>query len=104
MGFRFRRRVRILPGVSINFSKGAVSTSIGRRGATLNLSKRGARTTIGIPGTGISWQSPTQHWPDGEQSPGPAGDVGDDSSSLLIRWELVAVLVAAAVLIYLGVR
>jgi hypothetical protein len=60
MGFRFRRRVSIFPGLRLNISKSGVSTSIGRRGATLNISKRGTRTTIGLPGSGISWQSPTK--------------------------------------------
>ena len=46
MGFRFRRKLRIFPGLYLNLSKSGVSTSIGGRGATLNLSKRGTRTTI----------------------------------------------------------
>lgn len=36
MGLRFRRSVKILPGVRLNFSKSGVSTSIGGKGATLN--------------------------------------------------------------------
>ena len=55
MGFRFRRSVRPLPGVRLNFSKSGISTSLGGRGATINLGKRGARTTVGLPGTGISY-------------------------------------------------
>jgi len=57
MGFRFRRRLRVMPGVHLNLSKSGVSTSIGRRGATLNLSSKGTRTTVGLPGTGLSYQS-----------------------------------------------
>ena len=55
MGFRFRRSVRIIPGIRLNFSKSGISTSIGGRGATINFSKRGTRTTVGIPGTGLSY-------------------------------------------------
>ncbi len=55
MGFRFRRSVRLLPGVRVNFSKSGVSTSLGVRGATINLSKRGTRATVGLPGTGLSY-------------------------------------------------
>ena len=69
MGFRFRRRVRILPGLNLNISKSGVSTSVGRRGATLNISKRGTKTTIGLPGSGLSWQSPTRPWQGGVQIP-----------------------------------
>lgn len=59
MGFRFRRTIKIAPGVRLNLSKGGVSTSIGRRGATVNLSKRGSKATVGLPGTGLSYSTPT---------------------------------------------
>ena len=55
MGFRFRRSVRIMPGVRLNFSKSGVSTSLGGRGATVNVGPRGTRTTVGLPGTGVSY-------------------------------------------------
>jgi hypothetical protein len=55
MGFRFRRSVRLLPGIRLNFSTRGVSTSVGGRGFNLNFGKRGIRTTVGIPGTGISY-------------------------------------------------
>ena len=46
MGFRFRRSVRIIPGIRLNFSKSGISTSLGGRGATINFSKRGTKTTV----------------------------------------------------------
>lgn len=55
MGFRFSKRVKILPGVSLNISKSGISTSIGPRGAKVNTGKRGTRATVGIPGTGVSY-------------------------------------------------
>lgn len=55
MGFRFRKSVRLLPGVRLNLSKGGVSTSIGGPGATVNIGKRGVRGTVGIPGSGLSY-------------------------------------------------
>jgi len=57
MGFRFRKTIRILPGVRLNVSKTGISTSIGGRGATVNVGKRGVRGTIGIPGSGLSYSS-----------------------------------------------
>lgn len=59
MGFRFRKSIKILPGVKINLSKkGISSVSIGRPGATVNIKSDGTkRATIGIPGTGISYQT-----------------------------------------------
>lgn len=57
MGFRYRKRIRIAPGLSINISKSGVSTSIGGKGATLNISGKGVRSTVGVPGTGLSYSS-----------------------------------------------
>ncbi|GGJ06573.1 DUF4236 domain-containing protein [Halopseudomonas pertucinogena] len=54
MAIRFRKSVKIIPGVRVNFGKKGISTSIGVRGATVNLSKRGTRVTASIPGTGLS--------------------------------------------------
>lgn len=54
MALRFRKSIKIAPGVRINLSKSGVSTSLGVKGATVNLSKRGTRVTTGIPETGIS--------------------------------------------------
>ena len=55
MGFRFQRRIKIAPGISLNLSKSGVSTSIGPRGAKVTLGHGKVRTTIGVPGTGLSY-------------------------------------------------
>lgn len=56
MGFRFRKSIRLFPGVRVNISKkGVSSVSIGPRGANLNVGENGSRVTVGIPGTGISY-------------------------------------------------
>ena len=53
MGFRFFRRMKIAPGVSLNFSRSGVSPSFGRRGARVTVGRHGVRKTVGIPGTGL---------------------------------------------------
>ena len=53
--FRFRRSVKIAPGVRLNFSKSGVSTSIGTRGAHVTLGHGKVRETVGIPGTDVSY-------------------------------------------------
>ena len=53
MGWRFSRRIRVLPGVRINLSRSGASLSLGGRGFTKTIGKSGIRTTVGIPGTGI---------------------------------------------------
>ena len=57
MGFRFRQRLKVIPGVYLNVSPGGMSVSIGGRGATVNVSHRGTRLTVGIPGSGVSYQT-----------------------------------------------
>lgn len=54
MGLRFRRSVKIMPGVRVNLGKKGASVSVGRRGANMTMGKNGVRTTVGLPGTGLS--------------------------------------------------
>ncbi len=53
MGFRFWRRMKIAPGLTLNLSKSGPSLSVGRRGAKFTVGPRGTRATVGIPGTGL---------------------------------------------------
>ncbi|WP_218726642.1 DUF4236 domain-containing protein [Pseudomonas sp. D1HM] len=54
MALRFRKSFKIAPGVRINLSKSGVSTSVGGKGLTANLSKRGTRITTSLLGSGLS--------------------------------------------------
>lgn len=54
MGLRFQKRIKILPGIGINLSKSGISTSLGVKGAHVTLGHGKTRTTLGVPGTGIS--------------------------------------------------
>lgn len=53
MAFRFTRRVKIAPGLSLNLSKSGMSLSAGPRGAKITVGSRGVRATAGLPGTGL---------------------------------------------------
>ncbi|GBE15197.1 MAG TPA: DUF4236 domain-containing protein [Proteobacteria bacterium] len=57
MAFRFWRRVKIAPGVTLNLSKAGGSFSLGPRGAKFTVGSRGKRATMGIPGTGLFYTS-----------------------------------------------
>ena len=65
MSFRFRRSARLGP-LRFNFAKGGLSSiSVGGRGASFNIPvsrSGGPRTTVGLPGTGLSWS--VEHSPD----------------------------------------
>jgi hypothetical protein len=54
MGFRFRKSVKIAPGVKINLSKSGMSTTIGGKSLFMSIGSRGAYLNTGIPGTGVS--------------------------------------------------
>lgn len=56
MGFRFYRRLNILPGLSLNLSGSGLSASFGPRGAKLTVGPRGVFSSLGLPGTGISYR------------------------------------------------
>lgn len=56
MGLRFRKSVKLLPGVRVNFNLHSTSVTLGGRGFHTTYSSTGRVTrSIGIPGTGISY-------------------------------------------------
>lgn len=55
MSLRFRKSMKVMPGVRLSLSKGGVSTSFGTTGARMTLGSDGkVRGTVGIPGSGLS--------------------------------------------------
>lgn len=56
MGWRFRKSVKIAPGVRVNFGKKSTSVSVGGKGYRKTFSSTGKVTTsVGIPGSGLSY-------------------------------------------------
>ena len=78
--FRFRKTISVLPGVHVNLSKTGISTSVGGKGATLNVGHGKRMVTLGIPGTGLSYRTPA-------------------NATLLVVLAIVAVVVGLAWLI-----
>jgi len=56
MGFRFRKSLKVAPGVRLNLSKSGVSATLGVPGSNVNIG-RNSRVTVGVPGSGLSYQS-----------------------------------------------
>ena len=50
---RYRKRISILPGISINLSKSGISTTFGIKGLSVNVGSKGSYLNTGIPGTGL---------------------------------------------------
>jgi hypothetical protein len=56
MGLRFRKSIKILPGVKLNLSKSGVSVSLGGKGLHANIGTSGRLTgTASLKGTGLSY-------------------------------------------------
>lgn len=94
MGLRFRRTIKLFPGVRLNLSKSGVSTSVGVRGVHVTVGHGKTRTTVGIPGSGLSYTETTP-----KRSPSVMPRVaGAPRRSSLAFWIVVCMFVALVVL------
>lgn len=56
MGHRFRKSIKVAPGVKVNLNKKSASVTLGGKGAHYTVNSKGKRTaSVGIPGTGLSY-------------------------------------------------
>jgi hypothetical protein len=55
MGWRFQKRKKLLPGVTLNVGKRGASVSAGPRGAKVNAGTRGVGATVALLGTGLAY-------------------------------------------------
>jgi Protein of unknown function (DUF4236) len=53
MSLRFRRSLRIAPGVRLNLGLHGAGLSVGPRGLHVGVNRRGIYSSAGIPGTGL---------------------------------------------------
>ena len=53
MGWRYRKRINILPGIHLNISKSGISTNVGVKGASVTFGPKGTYVNTGLPGTGL---------------------------------------------------
>ncbi|MCI9227091.1 MAG: DUF4236 domain-containing protein [Dorea sp.] len=60
MGLKFRKSIKVAPGVKLNLNTKSSSVTLGTKGAHCTVNTTGKKTTsVGIPGTGISYVSTT---------------------------------------------
>lgn len=87
MGLRFRKSIKILPGVKLNLGKKSAGVSVGTTGARYSVNSSGRKTsTVGVPGTGLSY------------SKSSGGKKSDKGSNTVLPWRLI---IAVAVLIFI---
>lgn len=85
MALRFRRRIRLMPGVHLNVGTRGLSVSAGIRGASITAGARGVYANAGVPGTGLSFRervsgrSPTSR-PSERRSSSPSALVSPNQS------------------------
>lgn len=53
MALRFRRTLKIAPGVRLNLTKTGVSARVGPRGAGVTVGTSGTTVSAGLPGSGL---------------------------------------------------
>jgi uncharacterized protein (TIGR03382 family) len=55
MGWRFQKRKKLLPGVTLNVGKRGLGVSAGPRGAKVSAGPRGVGMTLSLLGTGLAY-------------------------------------------------
>ena len=94
MSLRFRRSIRIAPGVRLNLGLHGAGVSIGPRGFHVGMNRRGMYTSAGIPGTGLyaihHLRGPS------DEHPSVAGNASGFLVGIRIAVALFAVLVVVA--------
>lgn len=76
--FRFRRVINLIPGLRLNLSKSGASTSLGIKGLHYTIGPQGTRTTVGLPGSGLSY---TDYHPYAKSSSGKGSSGGGPALS-----------------------
>lgn len=89
---RFQKRIKVIPGVTVNLSRKGVSTSLGVTGARVTYGHGQQRTTVGLPGTGISHTEIERTAP--PRTPQPEQE--NDTANLLIGIGFIAFLIFGA--------
>jgi hypothetical protein len=103
MGFRFQKRITLLPGIRLNLSKTGASVTVGKPGMSVNLGKDGASGNVGIPGTGLSYRQKItgNSTPVSEQDAAQPeqGEQADAGAAGIWKWLFFAAVVVIFVLL-----
>lgn len=84
MGFRFRKAIKLAPGVRLNFGLRGVSLTAGPRGASVNIGRRGVYGNVGIPGTGLHYREKIGDVPKRQRTPA-LSDTGEMAVRLSLQ-------------------
>ncbi len=92
MSLRFRRSVKLMPGVRVNLGLRGPSLSVGPRGVGVTMGPAGVTTHVGAPGTGLSYRHTVTPGSGGAMPtgllPSSARSLGGDQYSVGLRVDL----------------
>lgn len=101
MGMRYRKSIGLGKGVRLNMGKGSLGISAGVKGAHVSVnSKRGVTTSVGAPGTGVSY-SKTTGWGSGGASGGTGGP--KPPSNKLVKIAVWAIILSVLIIAFCGI-
>jgi hypothetical protein len=55
MPFRFRKSMKVAPGIRVNLNKGGPSILVGPKGAGVTVGSKGTHASAGVPRIGLSY-------------------------------------------------
>lgn len=96
MGFRFRKSFKVAPGVKLNIGKKSAGVSVGGKGFRTSVSSSGRKTTsVGVPGTGLSYVSSSGGNSKSKTAKGSASSMGSSKKGgcWLILVPIIIILV-----------
>ena len=104
MPFRFWRRVKIAPGVSVNLSRSGTSVSLGPRGARTTFGHGRVRQTLGLPGSGLFYtRTITPEAREHDAHPDPQVPPGASDAEAPVPWRATLISMAFLTGIVIGV-
>lgn len=101
MALRFRRSIKLAPGVRLNLGKKSASVRVGPRGAGITAGSAGKRISGGLPGTGLHFTKAIGRRQLASEGPNAAQKSG---SGKLIATALIFAAIAVALTLIFGGR
>lgn len=94
MGWSFRKRIRVAPGITLNLNKGLPSVTVGSSPVSMNIGRR-PRATVSVPGSGLSASTSLKAKRDSESQDAPSAHSHQTWSQKFVRLLFTGVIMLA---------
>jgi hypothetical protein len=99
MGIRYRKGIKLFPGVKLNLNAHSVSLTGGVPGAHLTYNTKGYRTTsVGAPGTGLSYRTTKRLRSEPKPVPSPAPSLATPATTTTHWFRAIMALISLSVI------